>query len=160
VGFLPAEFATVYPMQASESRSVTAGSRREGGIAVAGQRDGGPLLGDGSNCPDAYQLAALLAPDLSDTRQEHVQAIGNPVTDPPERQSVSELEWTRRILGIDTQEGMRVSDRRISHLRGPKGLASKERGHRGHLKTDLALQLSFCFKVRALSDRLVSSTPE
>jgi hypothetical protein len=62
---------------------------------------------------------------------------GNPVTDPPERQSVSELEWTRRILGIDTQEGMRVSDRGISHLRGPKGLTSKERGHRGHLKTDL-----------------------
>jgi hypothetical protein len=30
-------------------------------------------------------------------------------------------------------------------------------GQRG---SDLALQLSFCFKVRALSDRLVSSTPE
>jgi hypothetical protein len=26
--------------------------------------------------------------------------------------------------------------------------------------SQLALQLSFCFKVRALSDRLVSSTPE
>jgi NNP family nitrate/nitrite transporter-like MFS transporter len=30
----------------------------------------------------------------------------------------------------------------------------------GVLAAGLALQLSFCFKVRALSDRLVSSTPE
>jgi hypothetical protein len=30
----------------------------------------------------------------------------------------------------------------------------------GERKAVLALQLSFCFKVRALSDRLVSSTPE
>jgi hypothetical protein len=51
---------------------------------------------------------------------------GNPATDPPERQTISELEWTRRILGIDTPEGMRASDRRIDHIRGPKGLASKE----------------------------------
>jgi hypothetical protein len=33
---------------------------------------------------------------------------GNPVTDPPERQSFSELEWTRSMLGLDTLEGMRA----------------------------------------------------
>jgi hypothetical protein len=36
---------------------------------------------------------------------------GNPTTDPPERPSISELEWMRSVLGIDTREGVRAFDR-------------------------------------------------
>jgi hypothetical protein len=36
---------------------------------------------------------------------------GNPAIDSPERPSISELEWVRRMCGLDTLEGGRVYDR-------------------------------------------------
>jgi hypothetical protein len=36
---------------------------------------------------------------------------GNPAIDPPERPSISELEWTRSVLGLDTLEGVKAFDR-------------------------------------------------
>jgi hypothetical protein len=40
------------------------------------------------------------------------------------------------------------------------GVSTSAFTQQGPLGTALALQLPFCFEVRALSDRLVSSTPE
>lgn len=36
---------------------------------------------------------------------------GNPATDEPERERISELEWTRLKLGLDTAEGQKRWDR-------------------------------------------------
>jgi hypothetical protein len=36
---------------------------------------------------------------------------GNPAIDPPERPRISELEWTRSVLGLDTLEGVKEFDR-------------------------------------------------
>jgi len=38
--------------------------------------------------------------------------------------------------------------------------AFEQPGHQGFEKAGLALQLPFCFEVRTLGDRLVSSAPE
>jgi hypothetical protein len=50
---------------------------------------------------------------------------GNPATDPPERPSVSQLEWIRIAYGLDTPDGVRAFDQRIAHLRSPKGFATE-----------------------------------
>jgi hypothetical protein len=55
---------------------------------------------------------------------------GNPATDEPEREKMSELEWHRRALGIETPEGMRAFDGLLESVAGdrsrPGGIASKE----------------------------------
>jgi hypothetical protein len=51
---------------------------------------------------------------------------GNPATDPPERPTPSELDWTRSVFGLDTLEGIRAFDRLLGGYRGPGGLSTKE----------------------------------
>jgi hypothetical protein len=33
---------------------------------------------------------------------------GNPIIDPPERETISQLEWTRSMCGLNTLDGMRA----------------------------------------------------